>query len=105
MHEAGPDIWWRLDAEKQRLILTLYLQPGAKRTEVVGLHGDALKIKLAAPAVEGAANLALVKFLAEAFDVPEKQVTLKQGAHSRRKIVEIDETALGADALWKQVTG
>lgn len=103
MHEAGPDIWWRLDTEKQRLILTLYLQPGAKRTEAVGLHGDALKIRLAAAPIEGAANAALVEYLADIFGVPRRQVMLKQGSRSRRKIVEIDGSTRRADTLWKQV--
>src|SRR6185437_12849927 len=50
-------VWYRSDDDDgRRLILSLYIQPGAKRTEAVGLHGDALKIKLAAPPVEGAAN-------------------------------------------------
>lgn len=97
--------WCRSDNTGERLTLTLHVQPGAKRTEAGGLHGDALKIRLAAPPVEGAANAALVEFLAGIFGVPQRQVVLKQGARSRRKIVEIDETALGADALWKQVAG
>lgn len=101
MHEAGPDIWWRLDAEKQRLILTLYLQPGAKRTEAVGLHGDALKIKLAAAPIEGAANAALVEYLADIFGVPQRQVMLKQGIKSRRKVIEINHAVRGPDALFK----
>lgn len=85
----------------QRLILRLHIQPGAKRTEAVGLHGDALKIRLAAPPVEGAANTALLKFLAMTFGVPLSQVTLKHGIKSRRKVVEIWQTMLGPDALFK----
>jgi uncharacterized protein (TIGR00251 family) len=97
--------WCRSDSTGERLTLILHVQPGARRTEVVGLHGDALKIKLAAPAVEGAANTALLAFLSEVFDVPQKQVTLKQGSRSRRKIVEVTEPTRGADALWKQAAG
>ena len=85
----------------QRLILRLHIQPGAKRTEAVGLHGGALKIRLAAPPVEGAANTALLKFLAMTFGVPLSQVTLKHGIKSRRKVVEIWQTMLGPDALFK----
>lgn len=102
MQEPGPDIWWRLDAEEQRLTLTLYIQPGAKRTQSVGLHGNALKIKLAAAPVEGAANAALTDYLADIFGVPIRQVTLKQGARSRRKVIEISQPARGPDALFKQ---
>jgi uncharacterized protein (TIGR00251 family) len=94
--------WYRSDDTGKRLILTLHIQPGARRTEVVGSHGDALKIKLAAPPVEGAANVALLAFLAGVFGVPQRQVILRQGARSRRKIVEIDGTACGADTLLKQ---
>lgn len=102
MQEPGPDIWWRLDTEEQRLTLTLYIQPGAKRTQSVGLHGNALKIKLAAAPVEGAANAALTDYLADIFGVPIRQVTLKQGARSRRKVIEISRPVHGPDALFKQ---
>jgi uncharacterized protein (TIGR00251 family) len=77
------------------LTLILHVQPGAKRTEVAGLHGDALKIKLAAAPVEGAANAALVAFLAEVFGVPQRQVILKQGNKSRRKVIEIIQAVRG----------
>lgn len=93
--------WYRSDDGGQRLILTLHIQPGAKRTEAVGLHGDALKVRLAAPPVEGAANTALLEFLAATFGVPLRQVTLKHGIKSRRKVVEIRQTMLGPDALFK----
>jgi uncharacterized protein (TIGR00251 family) len=96
-------IWCRSEKDESghRLILTLHVQPGAKRTEAVGLYGDALKIRLAALPVDGAANSALLEFLAEIFDVPQRQVTLKQGLTSRRKIVEIREAARAPDALYK----
>lgn len=71
------------------MTLTLHVQPGAKHTSVAGLHGDALKIRLAAPPIEGRANEALLKYLAELFDVPVRQVELKQGAQSRQKVVAI----------------
>ena len=93
--------WYRSDDGGQRLVLILHIQPGAKRTEAVGLHGDALKIRLAAPPVEGAANTALLEFLAVIFGVPLRQVTLKHGIKSRRKVVEIWRTGLGPDVLFK----
>jgi uncharacterized protein (TIGR00251 family) len=95
--------WCRSEKDESghRLLLTLHIQPGAKRTEAVGLHGDALKIRLAALPVDGAANSALLEFLAEIFDVPQRQVTLKQGLTSRRKIVEIREAARGPEALYR----
>lgn len=90
--------WCRSERDESgnRLILTLHIQPGAKFT---GLHGDALKIRLAALPVEGAANSALMEFLAEVFGVPQRRVTLKQGLTSRRKIVEIREPVREPEVL------
>ncbi len=79
--------WYRRNGDV--LTLTLHVQPGAKRSEVAGLHGDALKIRLAAPPIEGRANEALLKFIAESFGVPLRQVELKQGGQSRHKVVAI----------------
>ena len=81
-------------------MLTLHVQPGAARTQVVGVHGDALKIKLAAPPVDGKANDALLHFLAEAFGVPLRQVTLVRGQTARAKVVRIDAPALRPDRDW-----
>jgi uncharacterized protein (TIGR00251 family) len=55
----------------------------------VGLHGDALKIRLTAPPVEGAANDLLVKFLAETLEIPARAITIVAGASSRTKVVEL----------------
>lgn len=71
------------------LTLTLHIQPGAKKTEVAGEHGDALKIRLAAPPVDGKANAALLAFIAEKLGVAKSAVTLKSGQTSRRKVVEV----------------
>ena len=60
--------WYRRE-NNGKLILSLYIQPGAKNTQFAGLHGDALKISLAAPPIEGKANKALIKFLANCFQV------------------------------------
>ncbi|HEX9180527.1 MAG TPA: DUF167 domain-containing protein, partial [Burkholderiales bacterium] len=79
--------WYRRSADGATLTLTLHLQPGAKRTGVAGLHGDALKIRLAAPPVEGKANQALIAWLADAFAVPERRVRLLRGEKSREKVV------------------
>lgn len=79
--------WFRRNGDI--LTLTLHIQPGAKRTEVAGLHGEALKIRLAAPPIEGRANEALLKFIAESFGVPLRQVELKQGGQSRHKVVAV----------------
>ncbi len=85
--------WYRV-AGDGRITLTLHIQPGAKKTEFAGLHGDALKIRLAAPPVDGKANEALIKFMAERLDLAKSAVTLKSGQTSRRKVLEV----AGADA-------
>lgn len=69
--------------------LTLHIQPAARKTEVAGLHGDALKIRLAAPPVDGKANAALLEFVADRLDLPRAAVSLKSGQTSRRKVVEV----------------
>ena len=78
-----------LQVRREGLSLTLHIQPGAKKTEFAGLHGDALKIRLAAPPVDGKANEALVRFLADVLDLPKSAVTLKSGQTSRRKVLEV----------------
>lgn len=75
------------------LILFVHAQPGAKRTEVRGLHGDALKISVAAPAVEDRANAALIDFIAKHLGVARHHVTLIGGAKSREKKFEISGVA------------
>ncbi len=79
--------------------LTLHVQPGGKRTEIVGLHGDALKIKLAAPPVEGKANQALLRYIADRFAVPLRNVELKQGELSRHKVVAIANSTVSPESL------
>lgn len=69
--------------------LTLHVQPGAKRTEVAGLHGGALKIRLAAPPVDGKANAALVGFIAAQLGIAKSAVCVKSGLTSRRKTLEV----------------
>lgn len=78
------------------LTLSLHVQPGAKRTEFTGLHGEALKLRLAAAPVEGKANAALIAFLAEYCGVARSAVTLLSGETSRQKVVRVkgvDDTA------------
>ncbi len=69
--------------------LTIRVQPGAKRSEVVGPHGDALRIRVAGPPVDGKANGELVRFLAEHLDLPERAVEIMRGHTSRTKVVRI----------------
>jgi uncharacterized protein (TIGR00251 family) len=75
----------------------VHVQPRASTSAIAGLHGDAIRIRLAAPPVDGAANDALIEFLAEHCSVPKRAVRIVAGAQSRAKIVEID--SLNADAV------
>jgi len=71
--------------------LHLHVAPNAKIDKVVGAHGDAIKIKLRAPAVEGKANRALMGFLAEKLRIPERAISLERGEKSRAKVIRIEQ--------------
>lgn len=79
-----------LTAHPQDLRLTLHIQPGAKKSEIVGLYGDALKIRLAAPPVDGKANAALTAFIAQKLGITQRDVQIRSGECSRRKVLTID---------------
>jgi uncharacterized protein (TIGR00251 family) len=70
--------------------IRVHIIPKAKIDTVVGEHGDAIKIKLRAPAVEGKANTALRKFLAEELNIPQRAIVLERGERSRDKVIRID---------------
>lgn len=79
--------------------LTIHATPGARRTEAAGAHGAALRVRLAAPPVDGKANAALIDWAARAFGVPKASVQLLHGAAGRQKTLGItlaDEKALQA---------
>ncbi len=78
-----------LKETKGAVSFAVRLVPRASRSEIVGIEGDALKIRLSAPPVEGKANEALVKFLAERLDVPRANVEIVIGHAARRKVVRI----------------
>jgi hypothetical protein len=71
-------------------ILRVHVIPNAKSDCVVGEHGGAVKIKLSAPAVEGKANAALIRFLAEQLKLPRHSIVLECGHRSRDKLIRID---------------
>jgi uncharacterized protein (TIGR00251 family) len=70
--------------------VNLHIQPRASRSEVVGHHGDAIKIRITAPPVEGAANKELIRFLARKLSVPQGAIQLLSGESGRRKRVAVD---------------
>jgi uncharacterized protein len=71
----------------------IYVQPRASKTEVAGMHDGRIKIRLAAPPVDGAANAQLVAFIASKLGVAKSQVRLAAGATGRRKVIEIDDVS------------
>lgn len=99
----GDIVGWRSE-DAGALTLRLHVQPGAKRTEFAGIRGDGadarVKLRLAAPPVDGKANAALVSFLAEAFGVPERAVVLVRGETSRQKTVRIEAACARPDLAW-----
>lgn len=72
---------------KDGAILTIHIQPRASTTECVGIHGDAIKIRVAAPPVDGAANDQLIRFLARQLSVPTTSVQIHSGSGGRHKRV------------------
>jgi len=72
-----------------RLVLSVHVQPGAKRNEVAGPHGDALKIRLTAPPVDGRANAALCNFIAQRLGIAGSAVAVTSGRTSRRKLLSV----------------
>jgi hypothetical protein len=82
--------------------LTVHVQPNAARTEPAGLYGDALKLRVAAVPVDGAANTALIEFVAKRLRVPRASVRLLRGASNRRKRLAIDGVS---EAAVRQVFG
>ena len=99
--DAGFHRWVGVDLE-----LRVHAVPGARRTEAHGLHGSALKIKVQARAVEGAANAALLEFLASELQVPRGRCVLVSGERSREKrvLVQAAPRTRAAEVLraWAQ---
>ena len=70
--------------------INVYVQPRASKTVVAGMHDGCVKIRLAAPPVDGAANAALVEFVAEQLGIAKSRVRITAGLTSRRKTIEVD---------------
>jgi uncharacterized protein (TIGR00251 family) len=71
------------------LKLRIYIQPRARRDEIVGPHGDSLKVRITAPPVDGKANVHLLKFLAKEFGVARSQIVITAGRQSRHKQLRV----------------
>jgi uncharacterized protein (TIGR00251 family) len=86
-------------------VLTLHVQPNARRTEVTGVQDGALRLKLAAPPLDGQANEALIAWLAKELGVAKRSVRLRRGAAARHKQVEIDLDAVALRAWLARQPG
>lgn len=86
---AGAASGW-LVAQQDGTRLTLHIQPRGSRNAIEGIHGDALKVRLTAPPVDGAANEALIRFLADALGVSRSALRLTSGATARRKTIMVE---------------
>ena len=77
-------------------VITLYIQPGAKQSRVVGLHDGLPKIAIKARPIDGEANEALITFLAELGGVPKRSIEILSGQTSRTKRLEVDQLVISA---------
>jgi uncharacterized protein (TIGR00251 family) len=77
-------------------VITLYIQPGAKQSRVVGLHDGLPKIAIKARPIDGEANEALITFLAELGGVPKRSIEILSGQTSRTKRLEVDQLVVSA---------
>ncbi|WP_413437490.1 DUF167 domain-containing protein [Sulfuriferula sp. GW1] len=86
--------WLKINGGSAQILL--HVQPGAKTTEIAGIHDNALKVRVAAAAIDGKANAALCAFIAKTLDISARNVRIQGGQKSRRKILKIaaldDET-------------
>lgn len=92
--------WYHLG--RDGLTIHIQAQPGAKRTEVVGLYGDCIKVRLASPPVDGKANACLIEFLARRLGVKRAQIVIARGLGSRRKDVFVAAAGLQPAALLEK---
>jgi uncharacterized protein (TIGR00251 family) len=70
--------------------ISIYVQPRANKTTIAGMHDGCVKVRLAAPPVDGAANAALIEFVAKRLRIAKSRVRIVTGQTSRRKVVEVD---------------
>lgn len=84
--------------------LAVQISPNAKRSEVIGILDDVLKIRLQAQPIEGKANEALVRFIAESLDVPKSAVVITHGLTNKRKLLEVSARHLTAEVVMQMLT-
>ena len=87
-------------ADGASVSLSIHVQPKASRTRIAGLHGDALKLCITSPPVDGKANAAVIQFIAKLFKIPRAAVTLANGEASRdKRLILAGVTMAQAEAM------
>lgn len=81
--------WYRHDAAARTLVVNVHVQPNARASGFSGLHGDALRVRVAAPAVDDKANAALLELLRRELGLPARCIEIRHGLRGRRKVVAI----------------
>lgn len=85
---------WFEERADGRFRLKIAIQPSARKNEIIGVHDGCLKVKIAAPPVDGAANEGLINFIAECLRAKPRQLSLVSGQTSRRKVIEVEGISL-----------
>lgn len=85
--------------------LALQITPNAKKGEVIGVLDDVLKVRLQAQPIEGKANQALVRYLADMLDLPKSAITITHGHASKRKLVDITARGVTLDSVTRALLG
>jgi uncharacterized protein (TIGR00251 family) len=81
------EVMWSIRENPQGILFKVYVKPRSSKNTIVGLHGDSLKVKVAAPPVDGAANKACLKFLARCLSVAPSSLEIVSGHHRRSKTI------------------
>jgi uncharacterized protein (TIGR00251 family) len=89
MNDDFPD-WLKISDQKNQVLLKVYVQPGAKVEGIAGEHMGHLKIKISSPPVDGAANEAITKFIAQKLGIRASFVRLLSGKTARQKVISVD---------------
>lgn len=81
--------------------IAVHIVPNAKKTEVIGLHGDALKLRLQAQPIEGKANEALIRYIADRLDAPKSAVVITHGHTAKRKLLEVGGSGMQVSQVMR----
>ena len=75
------------EIKEDKIILNIKAQPNSSKNKIAGIYGNAIKINIKAPAVEGAANKELIKFLSKTFKIPKSEIELKGETSKQKKVI------------------